>query len=137
MATYKRIHHPGVKNTLFDIFFIALGAFLGAIIRVGISHLSERFTYKGLPIATLTVNVGGSFLLGIVITILITPTAVYLFLVIGFLSSLTTFSTFVMELDTLWNSNKKYALQYAVLSLSLGFLLLLIGLNMGQLLSGA
>lgn len=117
---------------LFETLLIALGAFIGTISRVGISHLSETFIYRGIPLATLLLNIIGSFLLGLILPIVTVYTVTYLFLVIGFLSSLTTFSTFVMELDSLWYSNKRNAIRYTVLSLGLGLLLLAIGLSVGQ-----
>ena len=117
---------------MIEVLFIALGAFFGAISRVAVSHLSKKFVIKGMPIATLSINISGSFALGLIIPAMTFSTPEFWFLVIGFLSSLTTFSTFITELDILWNTNRKYAIQYAICSLSLGFIALVTGLAISQ-----
>lgn len=93
---------------------VAIGAFFGAITRF---WLSEHLT-KG----TWLVNSSGSFLLGVVIT-----TSSNL-LAIGFCGSFTTFSTFSVEVITLWQQNKKQALCYVAFTTILSIIACLVGL---------
>ena len=81
---------------------VAFGGALGAVSRYGVSIWVTRWSSSPFPWATLTVNVTGSFLLGLLMGLgdegrwLIPPT-VRLFLGIGFLGAFTTFSTFSYE----------------------------------------
>ncbi|MBD3405303.1 MAG: fluoride efflux transporter CrcB, partial [Candidatus Lokiarchaeota archaeon] len=56
----------------------------------------------------------------------------YWFVAIGFLSSFTTFSTFVMEINTLWDNNKLKGIEYTVYSLVFGFTVLSLGFILGE-----
>jgi len=99
---------------------VGLGGFLGAITRfyVGV-EMVKHFPHE-VPLATLTVNVVGSFIIGILIAIFMTYTPntyVKLFLVTGFLGALTTYSTFAIESFMLLNSNFWYGILNIVLNL--------------------
>lgn len=79
---------------------IALGAACGAILRYILSEwLNPKLSF--LPAGTLVCNLTGAFLIGIITAYLYTKTGITpyakLFLVTGFLGSLTTFSTFSLE----------------------------------------
>ncbi len=81
---------------------IALGGALGACMRFGINELALKLLSKGFPFGTLTVNILGSLLMGVLYGLLdreILTDPHRLTLGIGFLGALTTFSTF--SLDTL------------------------------------
>jgi len=99
---------------------VGLGGFFGAITRfyVGV-EMVKHFPHE-VPLATLTVNVVGSFIIGILIAIFMTYTPntyVKLFLVTGFLGALTTYSTFAIESFMLLNSNFWYGILNIVLNL--------------------
>ena len=81
--------------------YIALGGASGACLRFFISETTIKLFGKGFPFATLTVNILGSFMLGILYGLLekelivVNPTKSLIG--IGFLGALTTFSTFSMD----------------------------------------
>lgn len=102
---------------------VALGGALGATTRYGIALLLQHFhAQTGFPLATLIVNVVGSFILG-----LLTfrpdglPRFWLLLITTGFLGSLTTFSTFKVETIKLLDDAKLlHALLYFAGNLLLG-----------------
>ena len=78
---------------------VGLGGFFGAIARFSISSWVQRFADTLFPVGTLSVNVLGSFFIGLLYIYLehsINPQLKAL-LVSGFLGALTTFSTFSLE----------------------------------------
>lgn len=103
---------------------IAFGGSLGALCRYWVSTATYGWLGTDFPFGTLMVNVSGSFIIGLA-TLLLTekltmPEEVRFALVVGFLGSYTTFSTFA--LDTLnWIHNG------AVLKASLYVLLSVFG----------
>jgi len=84
-----------------ELLVVGLGGFVGAVARYGISGLAHRWYSGPFPLGTLTVNVLGCFVLGGLMTLvedrqLLAPTT-RIFLTIGLLGSLTTFSTLGYE----------------------------------------
>ena len=118
---------------MMNIVFVGLGGFIGASTRYLISlYASKIFTSK-IPIGTLTVNILGSLIIGIVMeltlkTSLISP-HMKLFLTTGFLGGLTTFSTFSYETMELI---EKGELLLAIFNIALNLLLSLGGGILGR-----
>ena len=118
---------------MMNIVFVGLGGFIGASTRYLISlYASKLFTSK-IPIGTLTVNILGSLIIGIVMeltlkTSLISP-HMKLFLTTGFLGGLTTFSTFSYETMELI---EKGELLLAIFNIVLNLLLSLGGAILGR-----
>ena len=85
--------------TLYSL--IALGGATGASLRFYISQLMLNWLGKGFPFATLTVNISGSLLMGILYGLIeqgVIEVGVYRTLIgIGFLGAFTTFSTFSLD----------------------------------------
>lgn len=73
--------------------YVALGAALGAPARFLIDQYLRKFTSK--PIGTFTVNILGSFLLGLTVS---NKTHWHDFIAVGFAGAFTTWSTFVLDL---------------------------------------
>ncbi|MFA0087108.1 camphor resistance protein CrcB [Vibrio sp. 10N.286.49.C2] len=81
--------------------FIAIGGAFGACSRYLISELCVSLFGRGFPYGTLTVNVIGSFIMGLLIAAFETELMVAepwrQIIGLGFLGALTTFSTFSMD----------------------------------------
>lgn len=87
--------------------YVALGGFTGAISRYAmIRRISTRFP-SAFPYGTLTVNIIGSFALGLLLGTNMAQESKYAYaaLGVGFLGSFTTFSTYAVE--SLHMSQKK------------------------------
>lgn len=79
---------------------VGAGGFLGAIARMYVvSNMNSAFTSK-FPFGVLSVNIFGSFLIGMLFAIFLHYTlsdSLKAFLTTGFLGALTTYSTFAIE----------------------------------------
>lgn len=101
---------------------IFTGGGIGAVLRFLVGFLCKKNNWT-LPIATFSVNIVGSFIIGFVLTYNIVKTdfspTVKLFLTVGFCGGLTTFSTFSAEcLDYLASGKVTDFLLYTLLSVT-------------------
>ncbi|MCA1053718.1 fluoride efflux transporter CrcB [Rossellomorea aquimaris] len=110
---------------------IGLGGFLGAVSRFWVGKLLASFPSFSLPIATLTVNLLGSFLLGY-IYIVGGEGPVYSLIGIGFCGAFTTFSTFKLEnIQSMSDKKWKHAAAYMGISYIGGILMAFVGMIIG------
>jgi CrcB protein len=91
-----------IRNmTIYKLFIIGLGGFLGSVSRYIIVKSVNEKVHSLFPYGTLTVNIVGSFLLGIIYMIALRKIGLSengrLFLGVGFCGGFTTFSAFAME----------------------------------------
>ena len=81
--------------------FIGLGGFFGSIARYALSTAVYRAAGETFPYGTLTVNVIGCFIIGILMTLFqerfVVQPNLRLFVIIGILGGFTTFSSFSYE----------------------------------------
>lgn len=88
-------------NQFMVLGFIAIGGAFGACSRYLVSELCVALMGRGFPYGTLTVNVVGSFIMGLLIaafeTELLSQVPWRQVIGLGFLGALTTFSTFSMD----------------------------------------
>lgn len=119
--------------TFIHMMMVGLGGFFGAIARYAISEkLNNQQSSNSVPLGTLTVNLVGSFFLG-VITGMRAEFFVLLIFGIGFIGAFTTFSTLKLEMFELYrNNNKKILLIYTALTYGLGIVLALLGYWIGD-----
>lgn len=118
--------------------YIGLGGFLGALSRYVLKAFYAKHFVNLLPWDTLFINITGSFIMSLVLTIAFT---VWPFdpnfknaLTIGFIGAYTTFSTFCKESVKLLATDHYFsALSYVGLSLFLGFVGIYLGYLLGQL----
>jgi CrcB protein len=115
-----------------NILIIGIGGFLGAITRYGAAVWIGQRWGRSFPLGTFVINVSGSFLIGLLMTLLAERFMVNpqwrLMLVVGFLGAYTTFSTFEYETGALLKDGEwMIALLNVVLSVILGFAALKLG----------
>lgn len=117
---------------------VAAGGALGSIARYGLSHaLPAR---GGWPVGTLTENLVGAFLLGLLLAVLLrrgheTPRRRWLRLTLGtgVLGGFTTYSAFALELHGLLADGRGWlALGYALVSVVGGTLMCLAGVAVAR-----
>ncbi|MDR0646483.1 MAG: fluoride efflux transporter CrcB [Elusimicrobiota bacterium] len=121
-------------NIIKDLLLVGAGGFLGAAARYGVYLFFAARAMNNFPLATLTVNAAGSFLIGLLGAILPANCVWRLFFVVGILGGFTTFSTFSHETMVLLN-NGRYL--HAFLNILLNVILCLIfvfaGFKIGSL----
>lgn len=117
---------------------ITVGAVLGALLRYWMGDWVAQRLGTGFPYGNLIVNLSGSFLLGIFMTLvtdrfLVSPQW-RLFIAIGFLGSYTTFSSYAYEsLDLIMTGQRALGLINLFGSSFLGGLAVLAGILIGRL----
>jgi len=120
------------EDARMTVLAIALGGALGSVTRYLIAVRLYRLLGLGLPYGTLTVNILGSMLLGVVLGLveergMFTPEQ-RSFITIGFLGGMTTFSTFIFEgWDYTRDGEVLRAGLYAALSLAGAFAAFAVG----------
>jgi len=82
-------------------FIVALGSGIGGMLRYYITDFVQKHSSALFPYGTLTVNIVGSFLIGLILfyldSIKLVSSEMRLFLTVGLCGGLTTFSTFSYE----------------------------------------
>ncbi len=117
---------------------IALGGAIGAVGRHYVSVAMTLLLGHGFPWGTLVVNIAGSFLLGVLIetmALVWSPTVeMRALLTVGVLGAFTTFSTFSLDVATLYERGATLALTgYVVASVVVSVLALFAGLRVMRL----
>ncbi len=114
------------------ILMVALGGALGAWARYHVAGWIYNRAGAEFPWGTLTVNVAGSFLLGILLPTLVSPPSMTpgrAFVEVGCIGAFTTFSTFAFEAVTLIEAGQpRRAALYVLASLGLGLGAIVLGL---------
>lgn len=114
---------------------VFLGAGLGGALRHGVNVAVARLLLPGFPVATLTVNVMGSIIMGLLVGYFAfrgdASQHWRLFLTTGVLGGFTTFSTFSLDIALLWERGQTLgAFLYVLASLVLAVGGLFAGLNL-------
>jgi CrcB protein len=118
------------------LLLVGVAGAAGALSRYGIGLVIGPRTF---PWATLMINITGSFLLGVVLTVATTrhwSLDVSTPIAVGFLGAYTTFSTFAWEGLTLGRTDRMpAAIGYVAVSVALGLLAAAAGLRVGTAIS--
>ena len=106
-------------------FVVMLGGAIGAVSRLIVGSLILRFYSGTFPLWTFLINISGSFLIGVLMTIFLDRPAIdlnwRLFLVTGVLGGYTTFSSFEWEaLMALRTGAAAVGFLYLVVSVGVG-----------------
>ena len=127
------------SSNMHKILMVEMGGFAGSVCRYLVSDLSHKlFNNSFFPYGTLTVNVIGCLLIGILGGItetrqIFTP-EIRALILIGFLGGFTTFSTFGYEIFTVARDGQMAAaLTNLLLHLLLGFGAVWLGFSMSKL----
>ena len=121
---------------MLQILLVAIGGALGSVGRYLAGVHITRLMGSGFPYGTLTVNIVGSFLIGLLVELLARrfngSMDLRLFLVVGFLGGFTTFSSFSLDALALFErgaslSAAAYIFTSLILSLAAVFAGLLLG----------
>ena len=123
--------------------FVAVGGALGAMARFGLNVLVQRDV--AFPWGTLTANLGGCLLMGVIAQLVATaswfneagiiPDQYRLLFAIGFCGSFTTLSALVMELHTMLHRNELLnSFSYLVATMVGGFACFYVGFTLTRLL---
>lgn len=117
---------------------VAIGSGVGGALRYGMQLLLQRFYPSVFPLATLSVNVIGCFLIGVFFSLaekntLVSP-EIKLLLITGFCGGFTTFSAFSIDNISLLNSGHHlYFYLYMAGSVLMGIAATLLGMYLGQI----
>ncbi|WP_414153585.1 fluoride efflux transporter FluC [Prochlorococcus sp. MIT 1341] len=123
---------------LSQFFFVSIGACFGTLARFNFVRYFQSI-YELTFLGTLTVNILASFALGLFISIepLVFSQAslnsLILFFGVGFLGSLSTFSSFILDiLQSIFDDRYKDAILIFLFSLIGGFVAIVIGYSIGK-----
>ena len=112
-----------------DLLLVAIGGALGASLRYLVILWVPT---DGFPWSTLSVNLIGSFILGIIIglgTNQLLDEKTTLMIATGVLGAFTTMSTYSVDTITLWENEKILAILYIIATAIIGPILALIGME--------
>jgi CrcB protein len=121
--------------------WIGLGGFIGANTRYLLQQWTANLWGADFPYGTLFINVSGSFIIGLFLTLatgrLALPSEVRLFMAVGFLGGYTTFSSFSYETLRLLEQGQWWsATLYFFGNIGLGMLGVFLGVVLARLMEG-
>lgn len=118
-----------------SLLIVALGGAIGSVLRYLVTVAAPRVTGQGFPWGTLTVNVLGSFVMGVLAVVLAGRAGgrSALFLMTGILGGFTTFSAFSLDAAKLYESGQTgLAAGYVIGSVVAGLAALFAGMALAR-----
>ncbi len=124
----RRAAQSGVM--MIHLLQVALGGAIGASLRYLTNFGVMRALGPGFPAGTMTVNILGSFLMGVLVVVVAKKGGQHLapFLMTGLLGGFTTFSSFSLDALTLYERGEQ--------GLALGYVLASLGLSLAAIVAG-
>ncbi len=121
-----------MNSTIQNGLIVGIGGFVGAIVRYALAVWIGQAWGRSFPLGTFVINVTGSFLIGLLMTLFTErysfDPAWRLLFVVGFLGAYTTFSTFEYETGKLIRDSEwLVAAMNVVFSVTVGFIALKLG----------
>jgi|SRR5690606_1003742 CrcB protein len=115
------------------LIFAGAGGFAGSVLRYSVTMLFQKLGRTGFPFATLTVNVIGSYIAGIIMAYFLKTGNINeemrVLLMVGICGGLTTFSSFSYEnVQLIQESRYSEFLLYSLGSIVLGIIAVLAGI---------
>lgn len=113
---------------------VALGGAVGSVARYGVNRAAVAAFGPGFPVATLAVNIAGSFFMGLLVVLLAQRGNAFApLLMTGLLGGFTTFSAFSLDAVSLWERGQQgTAMAYVALSVGLSLAALILGLAVAR-----
>ena len=112
---------------LSKLLFVFIGGGIGSVLRYGTNSILNLFLIGQL--GTLFVNIFGSFVFGILVSIGENKSEYFnLFLLTGLLGGFTTFSQFSYDVVTLQNNSNLYSIIYIFSSVLISITMALLGI---------
>ncbi len=113
---------------MMSLLAVAAGGAIGSLCRYGVGNLVS------FPFGTISVNIVGSFLIGVLFTT-VQDNQTRLLLITGVLGGFTTFSTFSLEALILWQQGQTlYAVLYVLASVCVSIAAVFSGYYLGKFL---
>ena len=116
---------------------IAVAGAVGALARYLVDEFVIRRAIRGLPVATLAINISGSFVLGVLTGLVLyhaLPATPKIILGTGFCGAFTTFSTMAVDVVTLMkDGHAALGVGYLLVSVALGLVTCRLGVAAGRL----
>jgi CrcB protein len=123
-------------ETWYRVAVLSVGGVLGVNARFWLGVAINRWTSSQFPWATFTINVTGSFAIGLCTALLarwLPHPHARLLVVVGFLGGYTTFSSYSMESLNLWEKGERtLCLAYLLGSVVAGFVAVILGTVLGR-----
>ena len=123
-------------ETWYRVAVLSVGGVLGVNARFWLGVAINRWTSSQFPWATFTINITGSFAIGLCTAVLarwLPHPHVRLLVIVGFLGGYTTFSSYSMESLTLWERGERgLCLAYLLGSVVAGFAAVVLGTILGR-----
>tara|TARA_B100002052_G_C15745621_1_gene535328 strand:+ start:615 stop:983 length:369 start_codon:yes stop_codon:yes gene_type:complete len=111
-----------------NILLVSLGGATGAVLRFSVSPQIDKLFSSSFPYGIFLVNIIGCFLIGLLGNKFSDNESLRLLFIVGFLGSLTTFSTFAFDNYNLLNLRSYYYLfTNLILSNFIGIIMVFIG----------
>jgi CrcB protein len=113
------VNYPTLSYSV--VIATSIGGAIGAVSRLYINELFHKnLSYSCLPVGTLSVNLVGSFAIGVIFALTLSlniSTTTKALLSVGFVGALTTYSSFAIETVMLFEKSFKCAVLNIVLNL--------------------
>lgn len=122
---------------MLNIALVALGGAIGSVARYIVGVWGLRLGGPNFPWGTLTVNVAGAFLIGLMVELIArrfdASSEMRLFVVTGILGGFTTWSSFTLDAVVLFERGELWlAALYLAASLFVSFMAIFAGLALGR-----
>jgi fluoride exporter len=130
------IHGDYSVETWYRVMVMSVGGVLGVNARYWLGIVITRWTGPPFPWATFTINVTGSFAIGLLSIFLdrwLPNPHARLLVVVGFLGGYTTFSSYSFESMKLWERGEhRLCLTYMMGGVAAGFAAVVLGTSLGR-----